>query len=520
MSEPAKKTRIALLAVSDKTGIVEFAHELAKLGFRILSAGGTAKLLKQAELQVEELRELVQFPEVMGGRLRLAHPKLLAAILADRASPGDMHDLERLGAEPIDLVAANLYPISEALHDPNTTQEEALEFLDLAAASVLRAAARNHRHVIALHDPRDYQLVLDALREYKDVNPELRQRLAAKAFHYAAYHDATVAQYLGEPDVERLPDEMVISLKKSADFRYGENPHQQAALYSRSGARPWGLSAATLVHGKPLSFNQYLNLEVAVELVGEFAEPACAIAKHCNPAGVAVAHALGEAAHEAYACDPAGCTGGVAAFNREVEEDAALFLRQQYIECILAPEFSVRALDRLRPKKDVRLLTVPSFLLSPNELDMRAVSGGLLIQDKDNQTLPRMDVVTRHRPSELEKMSLEFAWKVAKHAKTHCVVLARGQATLGLGSGQTSRMDAVRLAVVKSQDRHPIVSPDFPVVMASDGALSLEHILEAAQAGVTAVIQPGGSSEDKDAVKACDLHNLAMVFTGMRHYSH
>ena len=520
MADAPERTRTALLSVSDKAGIVEFGHELAKLGFRILAAGGTAKLLKQSELQIEEVRDLAQHPDLMGGRLRLAEPRLLAAILADRSSPGDMHDLEKLGAEPIDLVAVNLYPVSEALQDPNILQEEALEFLDLAGASVLRAAARNHRYVIAVHDPRDYELIVESLREFKDVNPEMRQRLAAKAFHYAAYHDATVAQYLGELGVERLPDEMVISLKKTADLRYGENPHQQAALYRRSGARPWGLSAATLVHGKPLSFNHFLNLEVAVELVAEFAEPACAIVKHCNPAGVAVSHSLGEAAHSAYVSDPRGCTGGVAAFNREVDDETARFLGQQYLECILAPEFSVEALDRLRPKKDLRLATLPSLLLSPNELDLQSISGGLLIQDKDNQTLPQRSVVTRHQPSELEKGSLEFAWKVAKHAKTHCAVLARGQSTLGLGCGQTSRMDAVRLAVVKSQDRHPIVSPNFPVVLASDGTLSIQHILEAAGAGVTAVIQPGGSSEDTDAIKACDLHNLAMIFTGMRHYRH
>ncbi|MBI4425740.1 MAG: bifunctional phosphoribosylaminoimidazolecarboxamide formyltransferase/IMP cyclohydrolase [Elusimicrobia bacterium] len=520
MSEPLKKTRTAFLSVSDRSGIVEFAHELATLGFRIVAAGGTAKLLKQSELEVEDLKDLIQFPDVLGGRLRLSHPKLLAAILANRDSPGDMHDLEKIAMEPFDLVAVNLYPVSEVLQDPNISQHEVLEFLDVTGAAVLRAAARNHKHVVVLHDPRDYQVVLDALREFKQLDPDTRQRLAAKAFHYTAYYDSTVAQYLGEEDVERLPDEMVISLKKAADLRFGENPHQQAALYRRSGARPWGLSAATVVHGKPLSYNHYASLEVAVELVAEFAEPACVIVKHANPAGVAVSHALGEAAHEAYASDPAGCTGGVAAFNREVDEETAQFLGQQYLECILAPEFSVQAMDRLRPKKDLRLVTLASLLLSANEIDLRAISGGLLIQDKDNQTLPQMTVATRHQPSELEKSTLELAWRVAKHGKTHCAVLARGAATLGLGCGQTSRMDAVRLAIVKGQERHPIVSPNFPLALASDGALGVQHIHEAAQAGVTAVIQPGGTSEDKDAIKACDLRNLAMVFTGMRHYRH
>ncbi|MBI5202456.1 MAG: bifunctional phosphoribosylaminoimidazolecarboxamide formyltransferase/IMP cyclohydrolase, partial [Elusimicrobia bacterium] len=394
MSE--KFIRTALLSVADNTGIVEFAHDLAALGFRIVASGGTAKLLKQSELHIEELRELVQFPDVLGGRLRLAHPKVLAAILADRQSPGDMHDLEKIAMPGFDLVAVNLYPVSEVLQDPNISQEEALEFFDVSGSAVLRAGARNHRHVIVLHDPRDYQSVLDALREFKDVNAETRQRLAAKAFHYTAYYDATVAQYLGDSDVEKLPDEMVMSLKKTADLRYGENPHQQAALYRRSGARPWGLSAAALVHGKPLSYSHYTDLETAVELVAEFAEPACAIVKHGNPAGVAVSHALGEAAHQAYTSDPAGCTGGVAAFNREVDEEAAQFLSQQYIECILAPQFSVKAMDLLRPKKEVRLVTLPSMLLSANEIELRTISGGVIIQDKDNQTLPQATVVTRH----------------------------------------------------------------------------------------------------------------------------
>ncbi|MBI4347557.1 MAG: bifunctional phosphoribosylaminoimidazolecarboxamide formyltransferase/IMP cyclohydrolase [Elusimicrobia bacterium] len=519
MSEE-KRMRTALLSLADNSGVVEFAHDLAALGFRVIASGGTAKLLKQSELEIDELRDLVPFPDVLGGRLRLAHPKVLAALLADRRSPGDMHDLEKIDMPALDLIAVNLYPVSEVLQDPNISQDEALEFFDVSGAAALRAAARNFRHVVVLSDPRDYESVLDSLREFKEVNFETRQRLAAKAFHYTAYYDATVAQYLGDTDVERLPDEMVMSLKKAADLRYGENPHQQAALYRRSGARPWGLSAATLVHGKPLSYNHYVDLEVAVELAAEFAEPACAIVKHGNPAGVAVAHALGEAAHQAYTSDPVGGTGGVAAFNREVDEEAAQFLSQQYIECILAPQFSVKAMDRLRAKKDLRLVTLPSMLLSANEIELRTISGGVIIQDKDNQTLPHMTVVTRHQPSEIEKTTLEFAWRVAKHCKTHCAVLARGQSTLGIACGQTSRMDAVRLAVVKGQERHPIVSPNFPVVLASDGVLSLQHILEAAQGGVTAVIQPGGSSEDKDAIKACDLKNLAMVFTGMRHYRH
>lgn len=514
------KTKTALLSVSDKTGVVEFAFGLAHLGYEIVSMGGTANILRQSELAIVELQDLLQTPEVLKGRLRLGHPKILAAVLADRDSADDMHDLERLGMPPIDLVAVNLYPLSEVLSERDMTHREAMDFIDLAAASVLRAAAKNYRHVVPLHDPRDYPGTLDALGALKELSLEMRQSLAAKAFHYGAYYDSTVAQFLS-PAMERLPDEMVIGLKKASDLRYGENPHQQAALYRLSGARPWGLAAAALLHGKPLYYEHYLSLETAVELVGEFSEPACAIVKHGNPSGAAVAHTLCEAARQAYAADPKGCTGGVAAFNRELDSDTARTLAPQYLECITSPLFSPEALDILRRKKDVRLLTLPSLLLSPNEIHFRPVSGGLLVQDKDNQTLPReLRPASRRPPSEAEANALQFAWRVAKHASSHAAVLARSTATLGIGCGQTSLMDSVHLAIVKGQDRHPILSPNAPVVLASDGPMSPQHILEAARAGASAIIQPGGSSEDKDSITACDSGNLAMVFAGMRHYRH
>jgi phosphoribosylaminoimidazolecarboxamide formyltransferase/IMP cyclohydrolase len=276
-----------------------------------------------------------------------------------------------------------------------------------------------------------------------------------------------------------------------------------------------------LLHGKPLGFGHFLNLEAATELAAEFTEPACAIVSHAHPAGVAEARSLGEAAKRAYAADPLGCSGGVAAFNREVDSDAAKALAPQYLECIVASGFSPEALDILRQKKDVRLVTLPSMLLSPNEIDLRPVSGGLLIQDKDNRTLlQEIKPVTKRPPGPSEAKAMEFGWKVVKHAKTHAAVLCRGGETLGVGCGQASRMDAVRLAVVKSQERHPIVTPDAAMVLAADGPLSLQHVLEAAEGGVTAIVESGGSSEDKEAVAACDAKGIAMCFTGIRHYRH
>jgi phosphoribosylaminoimidazolecarboxamide formyltransferase / IMP cyclohydrolase len=500
-----KKERYALLAVTDRSGIVEFAYALAEFGFTIVSAGGTLNALRQAELKVMDARELIGEPDLAEGRLGLLHPKLLAGLSS---------------AEPeIELVAVNLYPVAEIVGDSKLSQAEVLDYIDLSGSSLLRAAARNFPKVIALCDPDDYQPTIESLRSYKRVAPDRRQKLAAKAFHYTAYYDTTVAQYLGEK-WDKLPDELVIGLKKTAELHYGENPQQQGALYTLSGARPWGLNAAQLVYGKPLSYNHYLDLEVAWELATEIGEPACAIVKHAVPAGLASSERLADAARLAYRCDPRGCFRGTAAVNRELDEDAAALLAEEIVACIAAPEFSHKALQILKSKKDIRLVTVPSTLISAHEMDLKAVAGGVLVQEKDHATAENRRVVTRKQPGEVEMKALRLAWHAAKHARTHAAVLCRGSYAIGIGSGQTSRLDAVRLALVKSQERHPIVPAGLPIVMACDAALSAEHVHEAAQAGVTAIIQPGGSSDDKDAVEAADARGIAMVFTGVRHFRH
>lgn len=515
-----KKDRYALLNVSDRTGIVEFGYALAGLGFKLISSGGTASALRQAELEVIDLNELLPGPDVLEGRLALLHPRLMAGITADREQAGQMHEMERRGALPIDIVAVNLYPLSAASAEKDLSQPEVLDYVDLAGSALLRAAARNYRHVLPVCDPSDYQGLIDSLRQYDRVHPDRRQGLAAKAFHYTAYYDTTVAQYLGGK-WDRLPDELVMGLKKTADLRYGENPQQQGALYTLSGARPWGLNAAVLIYGKQLSYNHYVDLEVAWSLATEILSPACAIVKHGTPAGAAVSERLAEAARLAYRGDPRGCFRGTAAVNREVEADAAAFFAEEYVNCIAAPEFSPKALSILKTKKDIRLVTLPSMLISPDELDIRAVAGGVLVQDRDNQPLSGgLKQVSRRAPTDQESTALRLAWHTAKHAKTHAAVICRGSHTIGIGSGQTSRLDSVRLAVAKSQERHPILPAGPPMVMASDGALSMEHIHEAVQAGITAIIQPGGSSEDRDAIEGCDRRQVAMVFTGVRHFRH
>ncbi|MDD5627863.1 MAG: bifunctional phosphoribosylaminoimidazolecarboxamide formyltransferase/IMP cyclohydrolase [Elusimicrobia bacterium] len=496
-----KGERWALLHVTDKTGIVELAWALKELGFRFIADPGTAATLRQAELEVSDVR---------------SHPGMLRSL----AASGQTGIRERSARAPsVELVAINLYPLAE-LAASELSQAETLSYVDAEAPALLRAAARSFRQVVCLCDPQDYGQTLEMLRQYGDISLERRQALAAKAFHYTAYYDSTVAQYLGSR-WEKLPQELVMGLRRSAELGYGENPHQAGALYALSGARPWGVNQASLVYGRPLSFNHYFDLDTAWELAGEFSEPACAIVKHGVPAGAAVSKSLAEAARLAYRGDPHGCLGGTAAVNREVDEEAAAWFAEETVHCIAAPDFSGKALLALKAKKDIRLVTLPSTLISARELDFRSVAGGVLVQDRDHQGLPAAPKVpTKRQPTELEMNSLRLAWQAAKHCRTYAVVLARGGQTVGIGSGQTSRLDAVRLALQKSRERHPILSEDLPIVMASDGALCADHVQEAARAGVKAVIQPGFSSEDEETAKACDLHGLAMVLTGVRHFRH
>jgi phosphoribosylaminoimidazolecarboxamide formyltransferase / IMP cyclohydrolase len=499
------RPRVALLHVADRTGVVELAHALLSLGFELVAAGPTAAALRQAEAKHKTLSEFAG-ESLPADALGLLHPKVVRALEGNE--PG------------IDLVAVNVYPLAQAAADAALSQEEVLAYVDPVGPALLRAAARNFKNVIPLCDPDDYQQAAATLKAYDRMLPDRRQALAAKAFHYAAYYDSTVAQYLGG-QWEEFPDEVVFALKKSADLRYGENPHQAGAFYTLSGARPWGLNAAALVCGRPLAYGHYLDLETAWELVNAFSEPACAIVKHAVPAGFAAAEDLAAAARRAYAGDPRGCFRGTAAVNRAVDEEAAQFFAEEFVACIAAPDFSTKALSLLRAKKDIRLVTLPSTLLAPSELDLRAVAGGMLVQEKDQRPfLAETKSASKRPPSAVESAALGVAWRVAMHARTHAAVIARGTTVIGIGSGQTSRLDAVHLALVKSQERHPILPAGLPVVLACDGALTAEHVHAAADGGVTAIIHPGGASGDKDAAEACDRRGVALAATGVRHFRH
>ncbi len=499
------RARVALLHVADRTGVIEFATALIGLGFELVATGPTSTALRQAGAAHKSISEFLG-ERLPADALGLLHPKLIAAI-AD-LTPG------------VDLVAVNLYPISEATADPALSQDEVLSYVDPVGPALLRAAARNFKQVIVLCDPDDYQQAIDTLKAYDRMLPDRRQILAAKAFHYSAYYDSTVAQYLGG-QWEEFPDEVVIALKKSADLRYGENPHQAGAFYTLSGARPWGLNAAKLHLGRPLVYGHYLDLETAWELVNAFSEPACAIVKHGIPAGLACGEELAKVARRAYAGDPRGCFRGTAAVNSEVDAAAAEFFAEEFVSCIAAPAFSSQALQLLKTKKDIRLVTLPSKLISAHELDLRAVAGGMLVQDRDQRPFTgEFKTASRRPPSDREMRGMIVAWHTAMHARTHAAVIARGTAVIGVGSGQTSRLDAVRLALVKSAERHPILALGDPLVLASDGAFTAEHVLAAADGGVSAVIHPGGASEDKDAADAANTRNVALVSTGVRHFKH
>jgi phosphoribosylaminoimidazolecarboxamide formyltransferase/IMP cyclohydrolase len=485
--------------------VAEFAHELLALDFELVATGPTAEALRQADAPHKSLSEFTG-ERLSADALSLLHPKLLGAIADDPPR--------------VDLVAVNFYPLAEATADASLPQDEVLSYVDPAGPALLRAAARNFKSVIPLCDPGDYAQAVATLKAYDRMLPDRRQALAAKAFHYAAYYDSTVAQYLGGK-WEEFPDEVVVALKKSADLRYGENPHQAGAFYTLSGARPWGLNAAQLVHGHPLTYAHYLDLETAWALATAFSEPACAIVKHGVPAGFAAAEDLTRAARLAWTGDPRGGSRGTAVLNREVDEETAQFFAAEFVDLIAAPDFTPQALRLLKTKKDARLATLPSALIAPHELDLRAVAGGMLVQEKDQRPfVGPLKTASKRAPTEREAASLSVAWRVAMHARTHAAVLARGAAVIGVGSGQTTRLDAVHLALVKSQERHPILPAGEAVTLAVDGALGPEHIHAAADGGVTAVVHPGGTSEDRDAIQAADERGVALAAAGVRHFRH
>jgi len=518
----------ALLSVFDKTGIVEFAAKLAALKIEILSTGGTAKLLREQGIAVKDVSDFTNWPEMLGGRVKTLHPKVHGGLLFRRHLAEDVQQAMEHGITPIDLVVVNLYPFEQTAAKVYLTPEELIENIDIGGPTMLRSAAKNFESVTVVTDPADYSRVADELAANKDTSLEFRLELARKVFATTARYDGLIATnlerltLLGDKlEVQSkpiLPERYHLALRRKQELRYGENPHQAAALYVPAGKPIQGLAAARQLQGKELSYNNYVDLEAARSLVAEFERPAAVIIKHNNPCGAAEQSSLEEAYTMAFACDPLSAFGGVLAFNHIVDGATAEAVSKLFVECIVAPGFADRAQEIFATKKNLRLLQLPQGGFDHDKsLQLKRISGGVLIQQPDLGSLAgrELRVVTKRAPNPEELVDLHFAWKVCKHVKSNAIVFAKEGATLGVGAGQMSRVDSVKIAVAKSQQslQGSVVASDafFPF---PDG------VEEAARAGATAVIQPGGSVKDPDVIATCDRLGLAMVFTDMRHFLH
>ncbi len=526
----------ALISVSNKEGIVEFARELLSLGVEIISTGGTAKLLRENGIPVKEISELTGFPEIMEGRVKTLHPKVHGGILSKRDNPQHKKEMEELGIEPIDLLVVNLYPFKETVKR-GADLEEIVENIDIGGPTMVRAAAKNYKFVAVVTDPEDYEKIIGELKETGKISLKTRFYLARKAFNLTAHYDALIAEFLysideeGNPVYEReMRNPLTITFKKVQDLRYGENPHQRGAFYREVFSDEPSVSTAEKVHGeKELSFNNIYDLDGALNLVLEF-DPesegtACAIIKHANPCGVALGKSPEEAYEKALKVDPLSAFGGIIAFNSRVSTEAAKLIVERFYECIIAPEFEEEALEILKTKKNLRVLTTKGLSGLENRgekspFDYRRVVGGLLVQDRDLLTLDpeKLKVVTHREPTEEEWQDLIFAFKVVKWVKSNSVVYAKDRVAVGIGVGQTSRVDSARCAAEKAKMMGLDLSGS---VLASEAFFPFrDSIDEAAKVGVTAVIQPGGSIRDKEVIEAANEHGMAMVFTGIRHFRH
>jgi phosphoribosylaminoimidazolecarboxamide formyltransferase/IMP cyclohydrolase len=541
-SNEQKRIKQALISVSDKRGIAEFARELVGLGWRLISTGGTAKALAQAGVPVQKVEDRTGFPEIMDGRVKTLHPKVHAGILA--RLPLDEAQLEQLGIEPIDLVVVNLYPFRETIARSGVTLEQAVEKIDIGGPSMLRAAAKNFARVTVVVNPERYPEVIGELREQGDTSPATRLELAREAFWHTAVYDTAIANYLYglnvdetgsavDADLEVAPDtsnfqlrtpimfplRMALPLAKVAGLRYGENPHQQAAFYRDETGLPYGLAGARQLQGKELSFNNILDLEAALRIASEFQATAAVVIKHNKPSGVACAPSLAEAFRKARDADAEAAYGGIIGLNMTVDRETAEIIRETFFEAVIAPGFSEEALSVLGDKKQLRLLATGECVQRQG-LDVKQVSGGFLLQEPDQvmdleQVIQFSRTATRLEPKVNQWDDLLFAWVVAKHVTSNGIVVARNEVTLGIGQGQVSRIDAVNIALGKAGARAK------GAVLASDGFLPFaDSVHSAAAAGVAAIIQPGGSLRDQEAIEAADAAGMVMVFTGSRHFKH
>lgn len=512
------KQRLALLSVWDKTGIVDFARGLVEQGFTLISTGGTQRALAEAGLPVQGVSELTGFPEILDGRVKTLHPKIHGGILARRELPAHRQQLAEHGIAPIDLVAVNLYPFAATVAKAGVTLEEAIENIDIGGPTMVRAAAKNYRHVTVVVNPARYPEILKELAEKGETSEATRFALAVEAFNHTAYYDAVISRWLAARSQESplFPENLVLPYTKIETLRYGENPHQQAAFYREPHPLPGTVATAKQLHGKALSFNNLNDLNAAWELVREFDEPAAVAVKHTNPCGVAVGPDLETAFTRAYECDPVSIFGGIVAVNRPLDARTAEKLSTIFLEVIIAPAYSEEALAILTRKKNLRLLEIP-LTKAEESFEVKTVSGGLLLQTVDSSAISAEGwrTVTAKQPTPRQLEDMVFGMKVVKHVKSNAIVLVKEGRTIGIGAGQMNRVGAAKIALEQAGEKAP------GSVLASDAFFPFRDTVDAAAAaGVVAIVQPGGSVRDEESIQACNEQNLAMVFTGTRYFKH
>ncbi|MCM3739407.1 bifunctional phosphoribosylaminoimidazolecarboxamide formyltransferase/IMP cyclohydrolase [Oceanobacillus luteolus] len=506
----------ALISVSNKNNITDFAKGLSELGIEVISTGGTLKSLQESGVDAVAIDEVTGFPEIMDGRVKTLHPKVHGGLLGKRSNPDHMKQMEENDIQPIDIVVVNLYPFKETLQKAGVSKEEIIENIDIGGPTMLRSAAKNFEDVLVIVDPEDYPRVLEALKE-DNVSLELRQQLAAKVFRHTANYDAMIAGYFAGETGEEFPETYTVTYEKVQDLRYGENPHQAAAFYRAPLSTGLSLARAKQLHGKELSYNNIQDANAALEIVEEYSEPAAVAVKHMNPCGIGVADSLSQAFQSAYDADPVSIFGGIIALNREVDAATAEILSGIFLEIVVAPGFTNEALEILTQKKNIRLLEVDMTQTKEVTHKLTSVSGGVLIQHQDagRVTADDIKVVTKRQPTEKEIADLLFAWKAVKHVKSNAIVLAKDNQTIGIGAGQMNRVGSAKIAIEQAGEKAQ------GSVLASDAFFPMPDTVEnAIKAGVTAIIQPGGSNRDQDSIDVCDEHGIAMVYTNMRHFKH
>lgn len=518
------KIKRVIISVSDKEGISNFATGLQDFDVEILSTGGTAKQLRDAGVKVMDISEYTGSPEILDGRVKTLHPKIYGGVLALRDNDTHLQQMAENEIEPIDMIVVNLYPFEEVIKKEDVDLMEAIENIDIGGPTMLRAAAKNYQYVTIVTHPEDYKELLKELKKNKgSISPDTNFRLAVKAFSYVSRYDAAISNFLGAIDQNgehtKFPPSLTIHMDKKMKLRYGENPHQEGSFYVQSGFEEACISNSTQLQGKELSLNNIYDTDAALEVVKDFSETACVVVKHNNPCGVATDESVFEAFLKAKACDPVSSFGGIVAFNREVDEATASELAGMFLEVVIAPGFSEKALEVLSSKRNLRVMKTPELPLKSNAgLDFKKVIGGALIQDRDtgiDKDFDNMKVLTKRKPTDEELSALKFGWKVCKHVKSNAIVFAREGQTVGIGAGQMSRVDSVKIATIKAE------LPTKGTVLASDAFFPFrDGVDEAAKAGITAIIQPGGSIRDQEIIDACDEHGIAMVFTGFRHFKH